>query len=237
MRSNSHFAAHYERIFPFRPATFAFLRRQLPARGRVLDLGCGPGHYAGALAAAGLEAIGLDLDPAMIDMARRRYAGAHFAVADLTETRSICPHADGAFCLGNVLPHLPPARLAVFFADLAAVLPPDAPWIVQTVNFDRLLPLRAPHDLPALDAGDGLVFRRRYEPGARDELRFFTSLARGEKTISAGEVVLWPLASRDLAAVHTAAGFELREEHGDFAGEAFAAARSSGCVQVYRRLG
>ncbi len=229
------FAAHYERIFPFRPATLDFLRRQLPARGRVLDLGCGTGHYAGALAALGLEAVGLDLDAAMIAAARERYPSALFAVADLAEVRSISPHAEGAFCIGNVLPHLPPDRLPSFLADLARVLPAGAPWIVQTVNFDRLLPLRAAHDLPVLDAGDGLVFRRRYEPGRDGGLRFLTELVRAGESVFAGETALWPKISADLATVHAAAGFALGEAFGSFAGEAFAGRRSAGLVQVYRR--
>ena len=39
--------------------------------GRVLDVGCGPGHLANRLAREhGLEVTGLDLDPAMIERAR-----------------------------------------------------------------------------------------------------------------------------------------------------------------------
>ena len=34
----------------------------LPDAGRVLDLGCGPGHYAARLAASGIDAIGIDVD-------------------------------------------------------------------------------------------------------------------------------------------------------------------------------
>jgi len=42
-----------------------------PAGGRVLDVGCGPGHLANRLARGqGLEVTGLDLDPAMIERAR-----------------------------------------------------------------------------------------------------------------------------------------------------------------------
>jgi SAM-dependent methyltransferase len=42
-----------------------------PTSGRVLDVGCGPGHLANRLARDhGLEVTGLDLDPAMIERAR-----------------------------------------------------------------------------------------------------------------------------------------------------------------------
>jgi glycine/sarcosine N-methyltransferase len=229
------FATHYERVFPFRHATLDFLRRHLPERGRVLDLGCGTGHYTGALARAGLEAIGLDLDPAMITAARTRYADARFVVADLGAVRSICAEADGAFCIGNVLPHLPPTRLVSFLTDLARILPAGAPWIVQTVNFDRLLPLREPVSLPELDAGEGLIFRRRYEPGLGGSLRFVTALVSDQQTVFTGEASLWPLTSSDLQAAHEATGFDLVSEHGGFAGEDFTAAASGGLVQVYRR--
>ncbi len=229
------FASHYERVFPFRPATLAFLAARLPASGRVLDLGCGTGHYTGALAGKGLEAVGLDLDSDMIDAARERYGGALFAVGDLTEIATIADGADGGFCIGNVLPHLPHDHLDRFLADLAGLLAPGAPWMVQTVNFDRLLPLAGTYEFPPLDAGDGLVFQRRYEARPGGEIGFATALARDGATLFAGEASLWPLASDDLVARHAAAGFDLKEAAGGFNGEAFDPTASGGCVQVYRR--
>ena len=231
------FASHYERVFPFRTATLEYLAAHLPARGRVLDLGCGTGHYAGALAARGLETVGLDLDETMIDAARERYGTALFVVGDLGEVATITDHAEGAFCVGNVLPHLPPDRLDRFLADLAGVLEPGAPWIVQTVNFDRLLPLAAAHDFPPLAVADGLVFQRRYEPGPDGEVTFRTALSRDDEILFEGEATLWPRTSDDLAARQAAAGFELVDQAGGFAGEAFDPAASGGCVQVYRRTG
>jgi len=38
--------------------------------GRVLEVGCGPGHLSGRLAHRGLVVTGVDLDPAMIERAR-----------------------------------------------------------------------------------------------------------------------------------------------------------------------
>jgi ubiquinone/menaquinone biosynthesis C-methylase UbiE len=44
----------------------------LPCRGRVLELGAGPGHLQGDLASAGHQPVGLDLSRSMLRLARRR---------------------------------------------------------------------------------------------------------------------------------------------------------------------
>lgn len=44
----------------------------LPGCGQVLEIGFGPGHLLADLAVAGYQAIGLDLSPAMLRLARRR---------------------------------------------------------------------------------------------------------------------------------------------------------------------
>jgi ubiquinone/menaquinone biosynthesis C-methylase UbiE len=44
----------------------------LPPSGRVLEVGFGPGHLLRDLAAAGYRAVGLELSPAMLRLARRR---------------------------------------------------------------------------------------------------------------------------------------------------------------------
>lgn len=67
---------------------------------RVLEVGCGPGHLSMRMATAhGLDVVGLDLDPAMIDRARARAArmapggGPTFQVGDV----AALPFADGSF--------------------------------------------------------------------------------------------------------------------------------------------
>jgi uncharacterized protein YceH (UPF0502 family)/protein-L-isoaspartate O-methyltransferase len=54
------------------------------AAGRpVVDAGCGPGHVTAYLAAAGADAVGLDLTPAMVEQARRRFPDVRYEVGDL----------------------------------------------------------------------------------------------------------------------------------------------------------
>jgi SAM-dependent methyltransferase len=52
------------------------------AGGPALDLGCGTGRVACALAETGVEVVGLDLSPAMLRRAERRRAALEPAVAD-----------------------------------------------------------------------------------------------------------------------------------------------------------
>src|SRR5690349_19988173 len=55
----------------------AFLTDVLELRPgmRVLDVGCGPGRHAHALAAAGIEVVGVDFSHTFIALARRTAAG------------------------------------------------------------------------------------------------------------------------------------------------------------------
>ncbi|MFD8595271.1 class I SAM-dependent methyltransferase [Kitasatospora sp. NPDC059646] len=69
---------------------------QLPARldgQRVLDLGCGEGIIARAVAARGATVLGIDPSPAMIEHARARGGGAVYAVDDGCALRTV---ADGS---------------------------------------------------------------------------------------------------------------------------------------------
>jgi ubiquinone/menaquinone biosynthesis C-methylase UbiE len=69
----------------------------LPASGRVLEVGFGPGHLQVDLAKAGYAPIGIDLSPAMHRQARRRLQKLRFDVR-LCRARAEClPFASQAF--------------------------------------------------------------------------------------------------------------------------------------------
>lgn len=158
------FAGLYEAVFPYRDPVRAFLAARIPPRlsaagpgagsepaagaggasggpapARLLDLGCGPGHYAGRLAEAGHDAVGIDLDTGMIATAARRYPAASFRRLDLREVDRLPGPFDLAFCIGNTAAHLPPEEYSAFLARLARVLRPGARWIVQVVNWDFIV--------------------------------------------------------------------------------------------------
>ncbi len=62
------------------PGLLQLFRARGMTAGPVVDLGCGSGIWARALADAGYDVIGADLSPAMIELARRRVPEAAFHV-------------------------------------------------------------------------------------------------------------------------------------------------------------
>jgi len=52
-------------------------------RGRVYDLGCGPGHVAAALQERGVDVAGADLSPGMVAQARRLHPAVPFERQDM----------------------------------------------------------------------------------------------------------------------------------------------------------
>jgi SAM-dependent methyltransferase len=55
--------------------------------GPVADVDCGPGHVTAHLHELGINAFGVDLSPAMIDVARRDHPGLRFEVGSMTDLR------------------------------------------------------------------------------------------------------------------------------------------------------
>ena len=51
---------------------------------RVLDVGCGTGLHARALAGSGFEVDGLDLEPGFVEIAQKRNPDGEFAIGDMT---------------------------------------------------------------------------------------------------------------------------------------------------------
>lgn len=114
---------------PLDRALLAALLEQTEDGAPVADLGCGPGHVTGWLAARGARAVGVDLSPGMVALARREHPEAEFREGDLLRL----PAADGEFgaavALYSVI-HLEPDELAPAFAEARRVLRPGGRLLV-----------------------------------------------------------------------------------------------------------
>ncbi|GGY29765.1 methyltransferase [Rhodanobacter panaciterrae] len=109
----------------------------------VLDLGCGEGWFARALTVRGIEVIGIDAIPALIEQARQ--SGGDFRVMSYEDIASgkLNASVDAVVCnfalLGN-------ESVAGLFGAVRSLLNPHGSLLVQTLH-----PLVACGDKPYLD--------------------------------------------------------------------------------------
>ena len=91
------------------------------ACGEVADVGCGTGATTALLTDAGLDALGIDLSPNMIEQARRLNPALTFQVGAMADL----PFDDGAFagvCAWYSTIHVPDGALPQVFSEFARVL-------------------------------------------------------------------------------------------------------------------
>jgi SAM-dependent methyltransferase len=129
---------------PFDRALLDLFVDEVRGRGRVADVGCGPGHLARYLYERGVDVVGIDLSPAMVRVAK------HLSPDISFETGSM---------LAMMAPDASFAGLAAFYAmvnfsreqvrralvELRRVLRPGAPLLLsfhlgeELVHLDELL--------------------------------------------------------------------------------------------------
>jgi SAM-dependent methyltransferase len=172
-----------------------FYRREFDAHGvrTLIDVGCGTGMLAIRWATWGLDVVGVDPDPAMLEQAVRNAEPAReeieaaggsvrFMSGGFGELARLgLGPVDAVTCTGNALPHVDgQAALASTLQDFAAVLRPGGLLVLHLLNHDRLIGARVRTIPPVLrEDDDGTwVFLRviDYEP---DAIRFdFVTLHR-----------------------------------------------------------
>jgi 2-polyprenyl-3-methyl-5-hydroxy-6-metoxy-1,4-benzoquinol methylase len=110
------------------------------APGKVADLGCGRGEFLDLLEAAGIDAVGVEINAADVDECRRR--GHEATVADLFEwlQRQQDDSLGGVF-MAQVIEHLPPADWQRFVELAARKVAPGGNVVVETINPESLYAL------------------------------------------------------------------------------------------------
>ena len=111
-----------------KPLDRALLNRfaeEVAGSGLVCDLGCGPGHVAAYLAARGVRTVGIDLSPAMVAEARRRWPVLDFRPGDMVRLDLGDATLVGAVLFYSIV-HFERRELPAVFAELRRVLAPGA---------------------------------------------------------------------------------------------------------------
>ncbi len=120
-----------------RPQACELRERTYRALGdTVIDVGCGSGRAVGELAARGVRALGVDADPAMVEIAAGRWPAGEFRVADATAL----PLDDGSvtgYRADKVLHVVPEPALAV--AEARRVLAPGGRAVLTGQDWDTIV--------------------------------------------------------------------------------------------------
>jgi 2-polyprenyl-3-methyl-5-hydroxy-6-metoxy-1,4-benzoquinol methylase len=124
---------------------------------RVLDAGCGAGRLGAALHRRGHDVVGVDVDPVLVEEARRVHPGPRWLEADLAEL-DLGETFDVVVTAGNVMVFLAPGTEQQVVARLAAHVAPDG-LLVLGFRLDRHYGLA---DLDAHLAATGLAVEHRF---------------------------------------------------------------------------
>jgi SAM-dependent methyltransferase len=104
--------------------------------GPVADVGCGPGHITAHLHQLGIDAFGIDLSPAMIEVARRDHPHLRFEVGSMTDL-SLRPGSVAGLLAWWSLIHLPDQAVPGVLGGFGRVLRPGGPLMLGFHAGDR----------------------------------------------------------------------------------------------------
>ena len=111
---------------------------------QAVDMGCGTGVHAMALASLGVDATGIDISEQMLARAAMhaqgksnvRFIRGDFFAPELQQHSPV----DAVFCLGNTLPHIDSVfTLSQVIGYWKSCLSPNGRIILQLLNYDRIL--------------------------------------------------------------------------------------------------
>ncbi len=139
-----------------------FVQRFAPAS--VLDAGCGTGRVGRELARRGLDVVGVDIDPEMLETARRKAPGVDWRLADLA-TVDLDRSFDAIVMAGNVMIFLKPGTESAVVANMARHLEPHGVLIAGFQVMRDRLPIQR-YDEIATSAG--LTLAERWSTWDRD---------------------------------------------------------------------
>jgi SAM-dependent methyltransferase len=161
----------------------AELRDAGHAAGTVVDLGCGSGILARHVSEAGFEVEGVDLAPAMLDLARRNAPRATFRHGSLLDAE--LPPTVAVTAIGEALNYATDERagdeaLRDLFRRVRASLAPGGLFLFDVATPGRYGPDRVANRLHDRDSWTLFMHAEESEDGRRLD-RFVTIFRRSER--------------------------------------------------------
>ncbi len=89
--------------------------------GRILDLGCGPGHHAKLFHENGFDVVGVDLSSKMIKIAQNQIPDIEFRVMDIQDLNFMYNSFDGIWASASLL-HISKSKIRPVLSKLYNIL-------------------------------------------------------------------------------------------------------------------
>ncbi|MCX5682471.1 MAG: class I SAM-dependent methyltransferase [Planctomycetota bacterium] len=212
---------------------------------RVLDCACGTGHHVRMFARWGVEAVGADLAPSMVEQARAdsRAEGAHirFEVADFRELPLKFPEPfQAVICTGNSLPLAgSPEGLRAAVKSMYDVLAPGGVVILHTLNYAMIPEGGNVYEGPRVRQVEDreILFLKVFRKVRRQcdiDLVVLEKQAGAWKRIET-HVKAWAVEHAELESMVTGAGFVRLQCYGGYEPKPFDPADSHDLIVVARK--
>lgn len=207
---------------------------RLPASASILDLCCGMGRHALALAEAGYRVTGVDLSDVLLEeaMAHDTRGQVKFLRGDMRELPVEGPY-DAVVNLFTSFGYFADnADNARVFQEIHRVLKPQGRFIVDFLNPSYVREHLVPHS-ERLDGGTRIEERRRIENGFVKKEIALTDASGGEPRHYEERVRLYELA--DFRQMMEEAGLVIDQVHGGYDGAAYDEGQSKRMIMVGHR--
>lgn len=218
---------YYDLVFPVDSEQVKFISECAGQEGnRVLDVACGTGGYAAALAERGYEVAAVDLDAGMVEAAHKKMESRGLnvtvrqadmkALTDTVKSKYKC-----IFCIGNSIVHLgSDAEILKALQQMQQLLEDSGTLVLQIINYDRILKYGVNELPPIKNPEAGIEFVRKYEyEGDKNSIHFNTVLRvaqEGSEEVFENTVDLIPLRSNKMMELMEKARFRKIQFYGDF---------------------
>lgn len=161
---------------PLDNAALAAFADHVRGAGLVADLGCGPGHLTAHLRDSGVGVFGVDLSPAMIELARAAAPDLRFEVGSMAALDVPDASLAGILTWYSMI-HTPPEEVPGYFAEFTRTLAPGGHVLLGCFESD----------------GEPLtVFDHAVTPAYRWPLDELAGLARDAGLVETGRVYRVP---------------------------------------------
>ncbi|MBR7172780.1 MAG: class I SAM-dependent methyltransferase [Clostridia bacterium] len=113
---------------------------------KVLDLGCGMGHYSKYMKSKGFDVVGVDFSKQMIKIAKKTCPKTKFHVADICDLKVLKKEKFDGVVLAYVIQHLSKAEVEHVIKNLDKNLNPSAKMLLFVREGDQVLTEEEPID-------------------------------------------------------------------------------------------